>query len=413
MHTDNSNVPNTSFTSSVSPSHSVLDHHGNTIGIHSARNRSSLLNPNLSENVLNEKNLKLTKGPELQKNGLFKTTILTLVLVLVYYLTSIGLTFYQKWLLKKLHYPLSVVTCHLLTKFFLAACVRIFWESWTKLRRPILSWKPCVLQIAPAGIASALDIGLSNWSFEYITVSLYTMTKSTAIIFVMGFALYFKLEKKHWTLLVVVVMISGGLVMFTYQATQFNLAGFIMVMSASFLSGLRWTLSQMVMQRSEMGLGNPIDMIYHIQPWMILTLLPFAFAFEGLDLALTKHVFRYEDLHDVLMTVMQVLVGSLMAFLMEVTEFLLVSLTSSLTLSVSGIIKEVVTLILAIVVTHDELSTINTIGLVICLLGITLHVILKAIRLHEESKSSSHSKKRQKEEELLMDTIDSDSEETV
>ena len=58
-----------------------------------------------------------------------------------------------------------------------------------------------------------------------------------------------------------------------------------------------------------------------------------------MDLALTKHVFRYEDLHDVLMTVMQVLVGSLMAFFMEVTEYLLVSLTSSLTLSVSGIIK--------------------------------------------------------------------------
>lgn len=67
------------------------------------------------------------------------------------------------------------------------------------------------------------------------------MSKSTAIIFIMGFALFFKLEKKvflvnfyvlnlgfnlfsfiihifqHWTLLVVVVMISGGLVMFTYQ----------------------------------------------------------------------------------------------------------------------------------------------------------------------------------------------------
>ena len=116
----------------------------------------------------------------------------------------------------------------------------------------------------------------------------------------------------------------------------------------------------MVMQRSEMGLGNPIDMIYHIQPWMILTLLPFAFAFEGkmmkiagslfsfliyrivpegLDLALTKHVFRYENVHDMLTTIMQVLVGSLMAFFMEVTEYLLVSLTSSLTLSVSGIIK--------------------------------------------------------------------------
>ncbi len=86
---------------------------------------------------------------------------------------------------------------------------------------------------------------------------------------------------QHWTILAVVLMISGGLVMFTYQATQFSLIGFLMVITASFLSGLRWTLSQMVMQRSESGLANPIDMLYHIQPWMIVTLLPFAVAFEG------------------------------------------------------------------------------------------------------------------------------------
>jgi len=34
-------------------------------------------------------------------------------------------------------------------------------------------WRPYAAQLAPAGIASALDIGLSNWSFEFITVSLY------------------------------------------------------------------------------------------------------------------------------------------------------------------------------------------------------------------------------------------------
>ena len=62
-------------------------------------------------------------------------------------------------------------------------------------------------------------------------------------------------------------------------------------MTASFLSGLRWTLSQMVMQRSEMGLANPIDMMYHIQPWMIVTLLPFAFGFEGINY-LFKCLFR-------------------------------------------------------------------------------------------------------------------------
>jgi len=134
----------------------------------------------------------------------------------------------------------------------------------------------------------------------------------------------------------------------------------------------------------------------------------------GLDLALTKHVFRYENVQDMLTTAMEVLLGSIMAFLMEVTEYLLVSVTSSLTLSVSSIIKEVVTLTLAIVVTHDELSLINAIGLIICLLGITLHVVLKAVRIHQESTSLlANSKRRSKEEELLMEKVDSDSEENV
>lgn len=410
---NSSDSSSTSLMSPISPDHSALNHHQNAARSHTARNRSSPMNSNISENTGNDRDSKFIKGQEVYKYGLLRSVFITGLLVVGYFLTSIGLTFYQKWITKRLHHPLSIVMCHLLTKFILAASLRILWESWTKSKRPTLPWKPYVSQIGPAGIASALDIGLSNWSFEFITVSLYTMSKSTAIIFVMGFGLFFKLEKKHWTLLVVVVMISGGLVLFTYQATQFNLAGFIMVMSASFLSGLRWTLSQMVIQRSEMGLSNPIDMIYHIQPWMILTLLPFSFGFEGLDLALTRHAFRYENVEDMLLTAMQALVGSLMAFFMEIMEYLLVSVTSSLTFAVCGIIKEVVTLTLAVVVTHDELSTINAIGLVICLIGISLHVTLKAIRLHEESKNSSHHIRREKEEELLMDAISSDGEETV
>ena len=58
----------------------------------------------------------------------------------------------------------------------LAAGCRIVWEHWKHQKRPILAWKPYTVQLAPAGIASALDIGLSNWSLEFITVSLYTVS---------------------------------------------------------------------------------------------------------------------------------------------------------------------------------------------------------------------------------------------
>ena len=32
------------------------------------------------------------------------------------------------------------------------------------------------------------------------------------------------------------------------------------------------------------GLHNPLDMMYHIQPWMIVGLLPLSAAFEGIIL---------------------------------------------------------------------------------------------------------------------------------
>ena len=76
-------------------------------------------------------------------------------------------------------------------------------------------------------------------------------------------------------------MISGGLIMFTYKATSFSLIGFSMVLIAAFFSGIRWTLSQLIMQKSKLGLENPVDFIFHIQPLMILSLLPIAIGVEG------------------------------------------------------------------------------------------------------------------------------------
>lgn len=53
-------------------------------------------------------------------------------------------------------------------------------------------------------------------------------------------------------------MISCGLFLFTYKSTEFDLLGFILLLIASFSSGARWTLAQMLMQKSKLGLHNPI-----------------------------------------------------------------------------------------------------------------------------------------------------------
>ena len=54
---------------------------------------------------------------------------------------------------------------------------------------------------------------------------------------------------------------------------------------------------------------------------------------------MTKDVFRFVSVNHLLTVSGEVLIGAVIAFFMELAEYLLVSYTSSLTLSVSGIIK--------------------------------------------------------------------------
>lgn len=144
---------------------------------------------------------------------------------------------------------------------------------------------------------------------------------------------------QSWSLMTIVILISAGLFMFTYKAAQFNLLGFSFILIASMSSGVRWTFAQFVMQKTKLGLHNPIDMIYFMQPWMILPLLPLTIGFEGdviLDLlnALTE---RITD--ETIYAFAHITIGAILAFAMEVSEFLLLSYTSSLTLSIAGIFK--------------------------------------------------------------------------
>ncbi|XP_013930035.1 PREDICTED: solute carrier family 35 member C2 [Thamnophis sirtalis] len=279
-------------------------------------------------------------------------------------------------------FPLFMTLLHLLVIFVLSGlarrCFRRCCHS-AAAGRALLPWPAYLRQVAPTALSTALDVGLSNWSFLYITVSLYTMTKSSAVLFILLFSLVFKLEEPRAALVLVVLLIAGGLFLFTYKATQFDTEGFAMVLGASFLGGVRWTRTQILLQKDELGLQNPIDTMFHLQPAMFLSLFPLFAVFEGLPLSASEKLFRFQEGRLLLELLGKLALGGVLAFGLGFSEFLLVSRTSSLTFSISGIFKEVFTLFLAAHLMGDQLSPLNWLGFVVCLLGISLHVSLKAL----------------------------------
>ncbi|XP_038068172.1 solute carrier family 35 member C2-like isoform X2 [Patiria miniata] len=333
--------------------------------------------------------------PKLTRSSWCNTCLVavkTVALVLFFYSCSISLTFYNKWLFQNFKFPLFVTIIHLAIKFVIAAVVRTCLGCVAKRNNIILPWSVYMKRVAPTGFSSVLDIGLSNWSLLYITVSLYTMSKSTAIIFILVFAILFGLQRAHFCQIIIVLFIAGGLFMFTYESTQFNGEGFTLVIIAAVLSGLRWSLAQILTQEEELGLSNPVDLIYHLQPVMILGLMPFALFVEGLHISSTKLFLGFEDIHVFLHTWLTILFGAVLAFMLAMSEFLLLSRTSSLTLSISGIFKEICTLYIASEYSNDKMSLLNFFGMLICLSGIGLHVILKTIASKGRQVNNSQTK---------------------
>uniref|UniRef100_A0A1A9WCR2 Sugar phosphate transporter domain-containing protein n=1 Tax=Glossina brevipalpis TaxID=37001 RepID=A0A1A9WCR2_9MUSC len=318
-----------------------------------------------------------TLSGRLNNSRFMQMAIGSLATILLYLTLSICLIFYQKALIKELKFPLSIVCYHLVTKLILATCVRAIYRCHMEKTRVQLDWHTSVRKMAPTGIASGIDIGFSNWGLELVPISLYTMTKSSTIVFILIFAILLGLEKKNWSLVFIVSLIAVGLFMFTYKSTQFDALGFIFILVASLSGGIRWSLAQFIMQKSKLGLHNPIDMIYHMQPWMILSLLPFLIAFEGEKLLEVFANLGTNTETKISVDLFKISFGAVLAFFMEVSEFLVLSKTSSLTLSIAGIFKDIFQLALAVELNGDQLTLINVLGLIVCLAGICCHLLHK------------------------------------
>lgn len=143
-------------------------------------------------------------------------------------------------------------------------------------------------------------------------------------------------------------------------------------------------------------MSHPVDMVYHIQPWMALTLLPLVAVFEGERALASPGLFGFRDPLLVGHYLFMMSLGGVIALSMELAEFLLLQTTSSLTLSISGIGKEIVTLVLDSRINGTRMTTLNILGLCVCLNGIGLHVY------HKWQSSSSTHIDDEMEDELTM-----------
>lgn len=77
------------------------------------------------------------------------------------------------------------------------------------------------------------------------------------------------------------------------------------------------------------------------------------------------------------------LFGGTLAFFMVLTEFVLISVTSAMTVTIAGIVKEAVTILVAVFYFHDDFTWLKGIGLAIIIIGVSLFNLYKYQKLQK------------------------------
>ncbi|KAJ3037533.1 Triose-phosphate Transporter [Rhizophlyctis rosea] len=253
----------------------------------------------------------------------------------------------------------------------------LFWPEMRPTRRP--KAYDYFTKVFPCGVATGMDIGLGNSSLKVISLSFYTMVKSGAPVFVLLFAFLFRLEKPTWTLLSIILLIVSGVLLMilaeftdgksSSSPTEFNLTGYIEVQIATVLAGLRWSLTQILLERESMGMNNPLATNLFLAPLMGVSVFIACAVLEGLPFATTF----FATVRSTIEILGLLAFGGVIAFIMVIFEYKLISATSVVTFSVAGIAKEIITILTSARMFGDKFTGGKIVGLVISIGGIAMY----------------------------------------
>jgi solute carrier family 35, member C2 len=309
--------------------------------------------------------------------------------MLGYFTTSIMTNIYTTFLFNKKQYhfpfPLLAGSAFDVIQAILASIGLVLIMK--DLRAPIkiyksITRKKYLTTIVPCAIASTLDIALSNSSLKHISLSMYTMVKSSAPIFVMLSSFIFGLEKPNLQLILIITIIAFGTVLTVRDEFKFNLYGVLLCFAAALSSGIRWSLTQIIIeynlshglqedpQQRDMTTG-PVHTIFFLSPIIAIVLGILSLIFDGFNSIIQSDHFNNSISLGITATLF--MIGGIITFILILAEYKVVEDTSVLTFSISGIIKELVIIGLSVAIFKDNLTLINYVGAGLSIFGILLY----------------------------------------
>ena len=363
---------------------------------------------------------------ETSKNSkAFKRSLLIFSLSFIVVASAIAVTIFQSMLLSANYFffpfPIFSAAVTNFVQLFGALLIVGYYGRLGRLGREFFTetgWKATYQAILPCSLVTAAELSFSLVSLQYVTVSFFTMVKSSSIVFILLGAFITGQERVSVFLISVIFLTGVGVILAAWDPKStagLEVIGFSLVLLSSILNAGKWILTELLLNENvafqtiltnlnvsskEQGKTRnltPILSVLLIAPITFAFLLIGTIIFEGFPLQIVSFMSN-ESIRYTIITVGSLSLSSLIVFVMRVADFRLVQLVSLVTFSLLGIIKEIFMILISVVFLGEILFPVNVAGLIVTIVGVVLYNYYRAL----ESKREEVTRKGNLEIELQL-----------
>lgn len=307
----------------------------------------------------------------------------TIAVVIAWFVLNIAMGSSTKWIYlygkicytgdecKAFVFPLTITVIHMIFSWGMCHVQLYYFRG--KPKGSGLTLGQQFQQVAPLAFFFALSVGMGNLSLKYIYPSFNQMLGAMSPLITVALAVVMQGKRYNtWTWLSMPV-ICGGLALCSAKEVNFHLFGAVCATGATVLRAVKSLIQgKLLSQKDKM---DSVTLLYYMAPWAAGMLSVMAMATEGLEpLRLLAAGLGPTPIAVGGPGVLGLLVISgLNACFLNVSNFLVTSYTSAVTLQVLGNVKSCLSIGISVAIFRNALHVQQALGVVVCLFGVWLY----------------------------------------
>jgi len=301
--------------------------------------------------------------------------------LVLYFFFNLSLTLYNKSVLIRFPFPYTLTALHALcsaTGSYIAKNRGYFTPANVSPRQNVM--------LIAFSVLYTINIAVSNQSLQMVTIPFHQVVRSTTPFFTLVLSVVILRARFSSEKFISLVPIVGGVALATYGDYSFTTAGLLLTLLGTVLAALK-TISTNFLQSaappqqkgslaSSLPVDNgssgfrltaklhPLDLLIRMSPLAFIQCVFYAHLTGELD-----RVRHFSSTHMTKPRLLALAVNGMIAFGLNVVSFTANKKYGALTMTVAANVKQVLTILLAVMIFNLSLTPFNASGIALTILG--------------------------------------------